>query len=491
MKTKAGADPSKGSILVVDDEPDMASGIKQYLDRLGYTVHTAPDAETAQGLLEEQPIDLVLTDLMLPASNGIELLERIKQDHPNTFVILFTGYATVETAVQAIRKGAFDYIPKPFTPQQLEVVVNRAFKQKALADENRHLRGQIRAKFSFESLLGCSPAMKKVRALLARIAQTDASVLVCGESGTGKELIARALHANSRRQNKPFIPLDCAALPLHLLESELFGYEKGAFTGAVSAHPGLLEAAHGGTFFMDEVGELDPALQVKLLRVLQERQFRRVGGSRLISVDVRLITATNRDLQAAVAEGRFREDLFHRINVIQVWLPPLRERDGDVPLLANHFLRLHGDRLGRGDLQLTPGALGALEAYHWPGNVRELQNAMEYAVSISDRARVEVADLPRAVQEAAGTCGIEADDDMSPPTGPPGVPGLEVHHELPYKVAKRRWLAVFERVYFTELLRRHDFNISHAARSAGIDRKSIQRILKKNNLDIDRMVGDN
>ncbi len=478
-----------GRILVVDDEPDMASGLKQYLSKLGHTVEAVGDAESAVERLEGQIFDLVLTDLMLPGADGIDLLERIKRDWPNTIVILFTGFATVETAVQAIRKGAFDYIPKPFTPQQLEVVVERALKQKALADENRNLRGQIRAKFSFDKLLGCSDAMKQVRAFLARIAPTDANVLVCGESGTGKEMIARALHANSRRQNKPFVPLDCAALPLNLLESELFGYEKGAFTGAVTSRPGLLESAHGGTFFMDEIGELDPAMQVKLLRVLQERQFRRIGGSRQISVDVRFIAATNRNLKDEVEQGRFRADLYHRLNVIQIELPPLRERHGDVPLLAAHFLNRYGERLGKTGLRLSPRALRALEAYHWPGNVRELQNAMEYAASLGDGPEVDIQDLPLVVQEAL------RDDDSAEEAWGPGegeaAPVPRVHHELPYKVAKRKWLEVFERVYFTELLRRHDFNISHAARSAGIDRKSIQRILKKNNLDIDRMVGEN
>ncbi len=490
MTTKAEAVLPGGRILVVDDEPDMATGLQQYLSRLGYRVRTAGDAETTVGMLEEEPYDLVLTDLMLPEASGLELLERIKEDWPDTFVILFTGYATVETAVQAIRKGAFDYIPKPFTPQQLEVVVNRAFRQKILADENRNLKRQIRAKFSFDKLIGCSQAMKRIHALLARIAQTDASVLVCGESGTGKELIARALHANSRRQNKPFVPLDCAALPINLLESELFGYEKGAFTGAVSSRAGLLEAAHGGTFFMDEIGELDPAMQVKLLRVLQERQFRRIGGAKQISVDVRFIAATNRDLQEAVSRGEFREDLYHRLNVIQVWLPPLRERDGDIPLLANHFLQIHAERLGKPGLQLTPRALKALEAYRWPGNVRELQNAMEYAASITEQARIGVAELPRAVQEALGPDVATGDEDIPARVSAGTVEEARIYHDLPYKEAKRRWLAVFERAYFTELLRRHDYNISHAARAAKIDRKSIQRFLKRSNLDIDRIGGE-
>ncbi len=490
MTRKAGT-PYPGRILVVDDEPDMASGLKQYLTRLGHTVQATGDAESAISLLEEQAFDLVLTDLMLPSSSGIDLLERIKQDWPDTIVVLFTGFATVETAVQAIRKGAFDYVPKPFAPQQLEVVVNRALKQKALADENRNLRGQIRAKFSFDRLIGRSDAMKKVHAFLARIADTDANVLVCGESGTGKEMIARALHANSRRQNKPFVPLDCAALPINLLESELFGYEKGAFTGAVSSRSGLLEAAHGGTFFMDEIGELDPTMQVKLLRVIQERQFRRVGGSKQLTVDVRFIAATNRDLKKEVEAGRFRADLYHRLNVIQLELPPLRERSGDIPLLATHFLRLFGERLGKPGLRLTTLALRALEAYQWPGNVRELQNAMEFAASMVDGPDVDLEDLPPIVKEAFEDEEDNVGSQLPGGAAPDVITAPRVHYELPYKVAKRKWLEVFERVYFTELLRRHDFNISHAARSAGIDRKSIQRILKKNNLDIGRMVGDN
>ena len=479
---------NKGRILIVDDEPDMVSGLRQYLRRLSFDAETAGDAETALQLLRLESYDLVLTDLMLPAKSGIELLEEIKANWPDIFVILFTGFATVETAVQAIRSGAFDYIPKPFTPQQLEIVINRAFKHKALAEENQSLRDQIQHKFSFESLIGRSLAMKKIHGLLARVAKTDASVLIYGESGTGKELIARALHANSRRRNKPFVPLDCAALPFNLLESELFGYERGAFTGANASHSGLLEAAHHGAFFMDEIGELDPSIQVKLLRVLQERQFRRVGGSKIITVDVRFVAATNRELKKEVEAGRFREDLFHRLNVIQITLPPLRDREGDIPLLANHFLQVQGKRLGKSGLQLTPAAMKAFESFTWPGNVRELQNAIEYGISLSEGPYIGIDDLPNTIQdhaqewdgkEATSPHDAQERDAISPP---------RVHHELPYKLAKRRWLETFEQEYFTELLRRHDFNISHAARAARIDRKSIQRILKKNNLDIGQIV---
>lgn len=479
-------------ILIVDDEAELALGLKLYLRRHQFEVETVTSAEAALERLKHQSFELVVTDLMLPGKSGLELLSQVREHWPSTFVVLITGFATVETAVQAIRQGAFDYISKPFTPQQLEVVVNRVFQHKALSDENQSLRAQIQDQLAFASLVGQSEAMKRVQEVVSRVAPSDASVLIIGESGTGKELVARAVHTRSRRSEKPFIPVDCAALPHQLMESELFGYEKGAFTGANSARAGLLEAAHGGTFFMDELGELELSMQVKLLRVLQERQFRRVGGSKITQVDVRFVAATNRDLEKEVKAGRFREDLYHRLNVVQVRLPPLRERLGDIPLLAYHFLQLHSSRLSRESPRLSPEAIQAMEAYHWPGNVRELQNAIEYAVSMADGASIGVSDLPHTLQAAVGgtrLSGGSGGEEPSPYRTAQGVV-LEVHHELPYKQAKRLWLETFEREYFQALLQRHDYNVSHAARAAEIDRKSIQRIMKRSPLDGGRALDD-
>lgn len=497
-------------ILIVDDESDLAVGLKLYFRRRQFEVETAASAEQALERIRQSPPQLVITDLMLPGMSGLELLKHLKEQWPELFVVLITGYATVETAVQAIREGAFDYIAKPFTPQQLEVVVNRVFQHKALADENQTLKARLAESRALAGLVGQSEAMKKVQALIAKVAPSDASVLIIGESGTGKEVVARALHAHSRRSERPFIPVDCAALPHNLMESELFGYERGAFTGATGSRAGLLEAADTGTFFMDELGELELSMQVKLLRVLQERQFRRVGGARMTSVNVRFVAATNRDLEKEVKAGRFREDLYHRLNVVQLRLPPLRERAGDVPLLAYHFLQVHAARLGREGCRLTSEAIQALDAYDWPGNVRELQNAIEYAVSITDGPVIRVDDLPYSilsrvrpprtvvsagvVSSGAVSAGAVSSGGVTSGAASSGatplieagglqlVSGpepLQVRSDLPYKQAKRLWLEVFEKEYFGELLRRHDYNVSHAARAAEIDRKSIRRIMKR------------
>lgn len=494
------AEATPGRILIVDDEPDMVSGIAALLRRQKFEVETASSGLVALEKLAAAPVQLVLTDLTMPGMSGLDLLEQIKSRYPDTLVVLVTGFATVQTAVEAIRKGAFDYVPKPFSPQQLEVVVRRAFEHQALTRENRDLRRQIRDRFSYDKLMGVSDSMKRVYEILRRISATEASVLIIGESGTGKELIAQAIHANSLRSSRAFQPVDCAALPANLLESELFGYEKGAFTGANTQRKGLLEAADGGTFFLDELGELDLAIQVKFLRVLQEREFRRVGGQKMISVDVRVVAATNRDLEKEVREGRFREDLYHRLNVIQIRLPPLRERHGDIMLLAQHFLTGFAARSKKGELSLAPAAQEVLEAHRWPGNVRELQNAMEYAASLCEGQWIGVDDLPLVVRESAAKLRpvsvVVPEPPPSPtpnlplatlgPNPPPGSLGGVVHHDLPYKKAKRRWLEVFEREYILELLRRHEFNISQAANTAQIDRKSIQRIVKKNNIQLPR-----
>lgn len=479
-----------GRILIVDDELDLASGLKLYLRRLKYEVETFPTAEACLERLKQSSTDLVITDLNLPGMGGLALLETLKSGWPEIMVVLITGYGSIENAVQAIRMGAFDYQTKPFKPQELEVVVNRVFAHKALSDENRSLKKVIEAQQAFARLIGQSEAMKKLQGLVTRVGPGDASVLIIGESGTGKELVANAIHLSSRRKDKPFIPVDCAAMPATLMESELFGHERGAFTGAQSAKAGLIEAADGGTLFFDELGELELSLQVKLLRVIQERQFRRLGGSRMISVDVRFVAATNRDLEKEVKAGRFREDLFHRLNVVQLRLPPLRERPGDVPLIAYHCLQQQAEKFGRHGCRLSPDAMSALEAYGWPGNVRELVNAMQYALSMAELDLIGLTDLPPAIQQVAVTAGMAPASGVSPillpgqgPLALPNGEALEVRTDLPYKAAKRQWLEVFEREYFRDLLKRHDYNISHAARAAEIDRKSIQRIMKRGSLE--------
>jgi DNA-binding NtrC family response regulator len=351
---------SEERILVVDDEPDMVENLVRILRREGYRCSSAVEAAKGLELLEAQRPDLLLTDLKMPEMDGMELLRRAHAVDPALPVIMITAFSTIESGVAAIKEGAFDYLPKTFTIDQLRVTVERALRQRRLQVENRNLREQLETTFRFESLLGRSPAMAKVFELVRKAARSDANILVQGESGTGKELIARAIHANSPRAAQPFIPVDCASLPEQLLESELFGHEKGAFTGAVKTKPGLMESADHGTLFLDEIGEMPLGLQAKLLRALQERQIRRVGGNALVDVDVRLVSATNRDLRASAAKGEFRDDLFYRVNVIAIELPPLRQREDDVELLTHAFL----ERYGKGRLRgIDDAALAALKAY--------------------------------------------------------------------------------------------------------------------------------
>ena len=387
------------TVLIVDDEPDMVENCARILRRAGYRCLTATDPHRALALLESDAPDLLLTDLKMPGMDGMELLRRARDLDPSLPVIMITAFATIESAVAAVKEGAFDYLPKPFTLDQLQVAVERAIRQRQLQVENRNLRQQLQATFGLENVIGRSPAMTRVFELVKKAARSEANILVLGESGTGKELIARAVHANSPRASQPFVPVDCASLPEQLLESELFGHEKGAFTGAIKTKPGLIEMAHRGTLFLDEIGEIPLGLQSKLLRAIQERQVRRVGGTSFIDVDVRVVSATNRDLRETVTRGQFREDLYYRVNVIAIPLPPLRERAGDVTLLAHAFLKKYGHgRIGG----FEDDTLAALEAYAWPGNVRELQNVVERACALADGEIVRRRDLPDYVLAREG-----------------------------------------------------------------------------------------
>jgi DNA-binding NtrC family response regulator len=458
-------------LLIVDDEPEMVENLTRLLRREGYRCLSATDGKKGLELLESQRPDVVLTDLKRHGVDGMDLLRRAHELDPGLPVIVITAFSTIESAVAAIKEGAFDYLPKNFSADQLRVSVERALRQRRLHVENRNLREQLQTTFRFESLLGRSPAMARVFELVRKAARSEANILVQGESGTGKELIARAVHANSPRATRPFIPVDCASLPEQLLESELFGHEKGAFTGAIKAKPGLMESAAGGTLFLDEIGEMPLGLQAKLLRALQERQIRRVGGNALVDVDVRVVSASNRDLRASAAKGEFRDDLFYRIDVIAIQLPPLREREGDVQLLAHAFL----ERYGKGRLRgFDDAVLAALQAYHWPGNVRELQNVIERACALADGDRLEVGDLPDYVVAGAAGAGARAVE---------GVSDLEAAraaaYGLPLKDAKDHWMNVLEASYLRDLLVRHEGNVSAAAKAAGIDRKTFHRLINK------------
>jgi DNA-binding NtrC family response regulator len=458
---------SRSRILIVDDEPDMVENCARILGRASYDCLTATDGRRAIALLESERPDLLVTDLKMPEIDGMELLRRAHDLDPALPVIMITAFATIESAVAAVKDGAFDFLPKNFSVDQLRVAVERALRHRGLQVENRNLRDQLQQAFGLDNIIGRSPAMTQVFELLRKAARSEANILVVGESGTGKELIARAIHANSPRAAKAFVPVDCASLPEQLLESELFGHEKGAFTGAIRSKPGLMEVAHLGTLFLDEIGELPPALQVKLLRALQERQIRRVGGTSLVDVDVRVVSATNRDLREAIPKGQFREELYYRVNVIAIRLPPLRERAGDVQLLAHAFLKKYGQGRVTG---IGDDAMAALEAYRWPGNVRELQNIIERACALVEGETVTRRDLPEHVLEpVAAAPGGAAPTDRA----------LTAGAELPLKDAKERWMQVLEAAYLRDLLDRHDGNISAAAKAAGIDRKTFHRLINK------------
>jgi two-component system, NtrC family, response regulator HydG len=455
-------------ILIVDDEPDMLESCSRILQRQGYACVTAGDGRTALDILERERPDLLLTDFKMPEMDGLELLRRAHELDPALPVILLTGFATIESAVAAIKHGAFDYLPKDFSIEQLRVAVERGLRHRGLQVENRNLRDQLREVLGLDNIVGRSPAMAQVFELVKKAARSEANILVLGESGTGKELIARAIHANSPRARQPFVPVDCASLPEHLLESELFGHEKGAFTGAVRAKAGLVETAHHGTLFLDEIAELPAPLQVKLLRVLQERQIRRVGSTALVDVDVRVVSATNRDLKDAIARGQFREELYYRVNVIAIALPPLRERAGDVRLLARTFVK----RFGQGRVTgLDDAAAETLDGYRWPGNVRELQNVIERACALADGPLITTRDLPEHVTRSS-----------APPAGPDAIVGhaaMPAGTDLTLKAAKDRWMNALEGSYLRDLLARHEGNVSAAAKAAGIDRKTFHRLIKK------------
>jgi two-component system, NtrC family, response regulator HydG len=450
----------------------MVDNCARILRRAGHRCLTAIDPNRALSLLESERPDLLITDLKMPEVDGLALLRRAHELDPALPVVVITAFATIESAVVAVKEGAFDYLPKTFSVDQLTLVVERALRQRRLARENQNLREQLQATFALENVIGRSPAMAQVSELVKKAARSEANILVLGESGTGKELIARAVHANSPRAAQAFVPVDCASLPEQLLESELFGHEKGAFTGAVRTKPGLMEVASGGTLFLDEIGELPVGLQVKLLRALQERQIRRLGGTSLIDVDVRVVSATNRDLREAAVKGTFREELYYRVNVIAIGLPPLRQRAGDVRLLAHAFLKRYGQ--GRVNA-LDDDALAALEAYGWPGNVRELQNIVERGCALAEGDTLSRRDLPDHI--LAG--GLR-------PAGGAAAPAVEAHlagtTELGLKDAKDRWMAVLEASYLRELLDRHQGNISAAAKAAGIDRKTFHRLVNKHQI---------
>lgn len=387
----------RARILVVDDEPSMREFLEILFRREGYEVSAASDYDTARLALESDDYDLMISDIQMPGRSGLELLRTCHDVSPDTVVIMITAFATTENAIEAMKEGAYDYITKPFQVDEIRLVVEKALEKKLLASENRRLRSELRSQQRHRSLVGSSSSMQRVYELIGQVASTKTNILIAGESGTGKELVARAIHAESDRAEKPFVAVNCAAIPETLLESELFGHVKGAFTGAIHNKSGLFEMADGGTLFLDEVGDLTPPLQVKLLRAIQDKTIRRVGGTQDRRIDTRILAATNRRLEDEVAEGRFREDLYYRLNVIQIELPPLRERLDDLPLLAHHFVEKYARELEKPIRGLTEEALRRLSEYRFPGNVRELENIIERAVALSRDEWIDVDALPPTV----------------------------------------------------------------------------------------------
>ena len=394
-----GSKPDLKRILVVDDERSMCDFLTILLTDQGYSVQSTQNPKSALALIESgEEIDLVITDLKMPEMDGLDLLLAIKKYNPDIMVIMITAYSTTENAVLAMKRGAFDYLIKPFKVDEIKIVVQKAFDSQNLEKENRFLRKQIKQQVKFDNIIGVSSEIKKIFDIIVRIADIGSNVLITGESGTGKELIAKAIHDNSYRKDKPFVTVNCAALPENLLETELFGHMKGSFTGAVQNKEGLFEIADGGTFLLDEVAETSPAIQVKLLRVLNDKKFKRVGGTKDITVDVRIIAATNRDLDKMVQQQEFREDLFYRLNVIPIHVPSLRDRVSDIPLLVEHFISKSAKACGRSDMSISKEAIEVLKQYSWPGNIRELENVIERCVALESANLITVASLPQYVR---------------------------------------------------------------------------------------------
>ncbi len=438
----------KFRILVVDDELSIRISLGDLLKRDGYQVEVAESAESALEMLKAQSFDLLMVDVKMPGMDGLEMLERVREDDPDTTVVVMTAYGSIDSAVQAMKLGAIDYVVKPFDPLKIGTLVKQIFKNELMRREHKLLKHQVRVCGSYGPMIGQSPAMLKLFELVEDVSSTDSVVLISGESGTGKEVLARTIHEKSPRSNSVFVGVNFGAFTESLLESELFGYEKGAFTGANTSKKGLLEIASGGTLFLDEIGNASPKMQIDLLRVLQERKFRRVGGLRDEEVDFRMLAATNRDLEEAIEERSFRQDLYYRLNVVQIRIPPLRERREDIPALAKHFLEVLRVRLNKKTSSISPEAMQYLVNHDWPGNVRELENAIERALVVGKQKRIMPEDLPIVLQE-------------------------------PGKGPADESLDSWERDYIARKLEQYEWNISRTAQALEIDRGTLYAKITK------------
>lgn len=438
----------KISLLIVDDEESVRDSLYNWFIEDGYEVESAGNAKTALNMLEERAYDIILADIKMPGMDGLEMLKRIKSIKPDAVVIIMTAFATVDTAVQALKDGAFDYVTKPFDPDDLSHLIRNATKQIVLASENENLRSRIVTLEHVEDLIGNSEPMQAVLKEVERVAASNASVIITGESGTGKELIARAIHANSARRFFPMVSVHCGALSESLLESELFGHEKGAFTGAVYNRKGRFEMADNGTIFLDEIATISPKMQIELLRVLESKSFTRVGGNKQISSDFRVICATNKDLKKMVELGTFREDLYYRLNVVNILIPPLRERREDIPVLVDYFIRKYCNAMSRNLMSIEPAALRKLQEFDFPGNVRELENMIERAIVVGNGKEIKVKDLPLSGEAPAAPSSVESLDDL-------------------------------EKKHIQLILNKYNWNISRASKALQVDRVTLYNKIKK------------
>lgn len=457
-------------ILIVDDEEIVIRSCRRILGDSLYAVDSAHDGQEALRKVDETDYDLMILDIMMPGIDGLEVLQHVKERHPTVDVIMMTGLSEIQTAVKAMKLGAFDYLSKPFDPDELKLVVDRALERRHLQQENRSLKTEVSSKYRFENIIGSSPPMQAVFGLIAKCAPTNSTALITGESGTGKEMIARAIHFNSLRKDQPFVTVDCNTLSESLLESELFGHTKGSFTGAVANKRGMFEIANNGSLFLDEFGNIPLSTQAKLLRVIQEREFRPVGSTVTQKTNVRLITATNKDLKAMVLEGTFREDLYYRINVFPIHSPALRERRDDIPALAFHFLKLFCAELGKPVSEISDGAMSLLVNYDWPGNVRELENTMQRAVILATDHIIRQADLTHIIEALP-----RPDFD---------VPRTSDDLKRVKKIAREKSVEDIEKMFIQETLRRNGSNVTRSAEETGMQRANFQALMKKYNIRV-------
>jgi DNA-binding NtrC family response regulator len=454
-----------GRILIVDDEDIVIRSCLRILSADDYDVDTSNDGLDALGKIHEKNYDVLILDIKMPKMDGMELLQRVKEARPDIDVIMITGLHDIETAVQAMKIGAFDYLPKPFEPEEFQMVVERAFERRRLMQENISLKNEVSEKYRFDNIIGSSPPMQNVFRLVARCAPTNSTVMLRGESGTGKELIARAIHYNSLRKDKAFVPVDCTSLSENLLESELFGHVKGSFTGAVSDKRGLFQTADGGTLFLDEIGNISLSTQAKLLRFIEEREFKSVGDTRTKSVNIRLITATNKNLESMVADGTFRDDLYYRINIFPIQIPPLRERRDDIPALAFHFLNLFNKEMEQKVSEFSAGAMNLMMNHDWPGNVRELENVVHRAVILANDKVIRQGHLVNLI-------------DMLPHISL-DVPRTSEELKRIKKIARQKSVENVEKHFVLGALKRNGWNVTKSAEQTGMQRSNFQALMAK------------